>query len=166
MWGEAAVGVAAIGAGAAKVTVGRGPQPYSGVANGAGQPRIANPTVTWVDEVASMSGEARAYNSGAQGARSNVATRLPQAPSIPRVEGGATRTVRFDGEGPGVLIDRKLAVVTSPKAQSQALRQSESLQQNKLRGLWEVPDPTQAARARTMLQKLGITNIDINVVPR
>jgi hypothetical protein len=33
MWGEAAVGVAAIGAGSAKVTVGRGTQPYSGVAN-------------------------------------------------------------------------------------------------------------------------------------
>jgi hypothetical protein len=70
--------------------------------------RSADPTVTWVDEAASMSNEARLYNSGAQGARSNVLTRQPQAPSIPRTVGGQARVVRFDGEAPGLLIDRKL----------------------------------------------------------
>jgi hypothetical protein len=74
--------------------------------------------------------------------------------------------VRFDGEAPGVLIDRKLAVVTSPKAQSQALRQSAALRQNGLRGVWEVPDEAQAARARRMFATLGIDNIDVQVVPR
>ena len=109
-----------------------------------------------------MSAEARAYNSGAQGARSNLLTRQPQAPAIP----GPNGPVRFDGEAPGLLIDRKLAVVTSPKAQSQALRQSAALGQNGLRGVWEVPDAAQAARARNMFNNLGINNIDVRVVPR
>jgi hypothetical protein len=124
--------------------------------------RSANPTVTWIDEAAGMSAEARAYNSGAQGARSNLLTRQPQAPSIP----GSKGPVRFDGEAPGLLIDRKMAVVTSPKAQGQALRQSGELSQNGLRGIWEVPDAAQAARARMMFNKLGITNIDVRVVPK
>ena len=110
-----------------------------------------------------MSDEARLYHSGAIGARSNVVTRQPQAPSIRRNDGG---TVRFDGEELGLLIDRKLAVVTSPKAQSQALRQSAALRENGLRGMWEVPDATQAARARAMFSKLGIDNIDVRIVPR
>jgi hypothetical protein len=110
-----------------------------------------------------MSEEARLYNSGAEGARSNVFTRQPQAPSIPRSAGGP---VRFDGESPGMLIDRKLAVVTSSKAQNQALRQSAALQENGLRGMWEVPDATQAARARAMFGRLKINNIDVRVVPR
>ena len=109
-----------------------------------------------------MSAEARAYNSGAQGARSNLLTRQPQAPSIQ----GPARPVRFDGEVPGLLIDRKLAVVTSPKAANQALRQSAALRQNGLRGLWEVPDAAQAARAQKMFSQLGIDNIDVRVVPR
>jgi RHS repeat-associated protein len=125
-----------------------------------------NPAVTWVDEAASMSVEARLYNSGAEGARSNVSTRLLQAPSIPRTVDGRVSAVRFDGESPGMLIDRKLAVVTSPKAQSQALRQSDALRQNSLRGMWEVPDTTQASRARNMFAKLGVDNIDVRVAPR
>jgi filamentous hemagglutinin len=74
--------------------------------------------------------------------------------------------VRFDGESPGLLIDRKLAVVTTPKAMNQALRQSAALRQNGLRGMWEVPDAAQAARARNMFTRLGIDNIDVRVVPR
>ena len=93
-------------------------------ATGAGAARVGSPkpdcdkvcgtnsTVTWVDEAAEMSADARRYNSGAEGARSNVVTRQPQASSIT----GAQRPVRFDGEESGLLIDRKLAVVTSPKA--------------------------------------------------
>lgn len=119
--------------------------------------------MTWVDEAAGMSADARAYNSGVQGARSNLLTRRPQASSIP---GPGGRLVRFDGEVPGLLIDRKLAVVTSPKVQSQALRQSAAPRQNGLRGMWEVPDAAQAARARNMLNGLGIDNIDVRVVPR
>lgn len=113
-----------------------------------------------------MSTEAREYNSAAQGARSSVVTRLPQAPSIVLREGDKLRSVRFDGEAPGLVIDRKLSVVTSPKAQSQALRQSAALRQNGLRGLWEVPHETQALRARRMLADLGINNIQVRVVPR
>jgi filamentous hemagglutinin len=109
-----------------------------------------------------MSDEARKYNSGAQGARSNLVTRQAQAPSIP----GKNGPVRFDGEASGTLIDRKLAVVTSPKAQNQALRQSAALRQNNLTGIWEVPDGAQAARARAMLTKLGIENINVRIVPR
>jgi RHS repeat-associated protein len=124
--------------------------------------RFANPTVTWVDEAVGMSDEARLYNSGAEGARSNLLTRQPQAPSIP----GPIRPVRFDGEAPGLLIDRKLAVVTTAKVQNQALRQAAALRQNGLRGMWEVPDAAQAARAKTMFSKLGIDNIDVRIVPR
>jgi RHS repeat-associated protein len=122
----------------------------------------ASSPVTWVDETAGMSTQARLYNSGAQGARSNLLTRQPQAPSIR----GPSGIVRFDGESPGLLIDRKLAVVMSSKAQSQALRQSAALRQNGLRGMWEVPDVAQAARARNLFNSLGIDNIDVRVVPQ
>ena len=128
--------------------------------------RSANASVTWVDESASMSDAARLYNSGAEGARSNVLTRQPQAPSIPRTINGNSSPVRFDGASTGLLIDRKLAVVTSSKAQNQALRQAEALRQNGLRGMWEVPNAAEASRATRMFNNLGIDNIDVRVVPQ
>jgi filamentous hemagglutinin len=57
-------------------------------------------------------------------------------------------------------------VTTFPKSQRQALRQSSALSQNGLRGRWEVPTGAEAARARKMFTKLGITNIDVTVVPK
>jgi hypothetical protein len=65
----------------------------------------ANPTVTWVDEPPGMISKAdvRMCNSGAQGARSNLLTRQPQALSVPGLRG----LDRFDGESLGQLIDRK-----------------------------------------------------------
>jgi filamentous hemagglutinin len=124
-----------------------------------------NKVVTWIDEPASMSPRARAYDAGAIGSRSNLVTRTSQAPAIELRNGGQSTIVRFDGEEAGYLIDRKLAVVTSPKARDQVLRQSRALQQNSLRGRWEVPNEAAASRARQLFQELGVTNIDVRIVP-
>jgi hypothetical protein len=114
--------------------------------------------VRWVDEGAGMSDEAAAYQAGAYGARSNVATGRVQAPEL--------NGVRFDGfdESAGVLIDRKLSVTTFAKSQNQALRQSQALAAGGYRGRWEVPTSAEAARATRMFDRLGITNIDVTVV--
>jgi filamentous hemagglutinin len=73
--------------------------------------------------------------------------------------------VRFDGEAPGVLIDRKTYIVTRSKVKDQALRQAEALRQNGLRGVWEVPNEAEAARARRMFAELSIENIDVRIIP-
>ncbi len=123
------------------------------------------PAVRWVDEAATMSPPARSYQAGAEGARSSRATRLPQAPELSYVaEDGVSRPVRFDGLEDGVLIDRKVSVTTFPKSQSQALRQSQALSANGLRGRWEVPTAAEAIRAKRMFERLGITNIEVRVV--
>jgi hypothetical protein len=123
--------------------------------------------VSWVDERAGMSQTARAYQDGAQGARSSAITKSPQAPSIRYVaEDGQVKSIRFDGhDGGDVLIDRKISVVTTPKAQAQAINQSSALEQNGLQGRWEVPTPAAATRAENLFGKLGITNIDVKQVP-
>jgi hypothetical protein len=121
--------------------------------------------VTWVDESASMPARARAYQSGTTGARSNVTTQKPQAPALTyRSASGTDEVVRFDGLSGDVLIDRKTSVTTFPKSQQQALRQSEALRQNGLRGRWEVTSPGERNRAKKMLKELGIDNIDVSVV--
>lgn len=125
-------------------------------------------SVRWVDENASMSSQARDYGAGAEGARSNRVTRVPQAPTISRTtSAGDAAEVRFDGfvEPNGPLIDRKLSVPTFPKSQNQALRQSQALDEAGLRARWEVPTPQEAARATKMFNKLNIENIDVEVVP-
>lgn len=122
--------------------------------------------VIWVDENAGMSDAARAYNDSAIGARSNPLTRRGQAPALERtLDDGSTRLVKFDGIDGDVMIDRKTSIVTTQKAMDQALRQSEALDQNGLTARWEVPNQTQATRAITMLNNLGISNITVEVVP-
>ena len=122
--------------------------------------------ITWVDENASMSSTARAYDDGATGARSNVETQLRQAPSLTRTtDDGGTAMVRFDGVDGDVLIDRKVSVVTTQKAKSQASRQSAALAENGLTARWEVPTQTEANRANRMFEELGIDNITVTVVP-
>ena len=123
--------------------------------------------VKWVDENAHTNENARKYNSGASGARSNAATSSPQAPEITyKTVEGSHATVRFDGQEGDVLIDRKVSVTTFEKSQNQALRQSEALAQNGLKGRWEVPTAAQKVRAVKMLAKLGIKNITVDVVPK
>ncbi len=122
--------------------------------------------VTWVDEDASMSPRARAYDDSAMGSRSNVETMKGQAPALTRITpDGETAIVRFDGLDGDVLIDRKLSVVTTPKVKDQVLRQSQALEQNGLTGRWEVPTQSQADRAARMLDQLGVNNITVKVVP-
>lgn len=125
-----------------------------------------NADIKIVDENVSMRDEARDYNDSAEGARSNAETRKSQAPAIERtLPDGSKRLVKFDGIEDNVMIDRKLAVVTTKKAKNQAKRQSEALEQNNLTGRWEVPDQTQANRAQKIFNELGITNITVKVTP-
>lgn len=122
--------------------------------------------IQWVDEGTFKPGDAYEYESGAEGAQSNILTRNPRVPSLLyRDANGAIRRVRFDGVAGTVLIDRKLSITFYPKAQRAALRQSEALLQNGLTGLWEVPTEAEARRARNLFEKLGISNIDVKVVP-
>jgi hypothetical protein len=128
--------------------------------------KVAPDKVKWVDESAHMSDEARDYQSGAAGARSNIATQKPQAPEITyKATDGSESRVRFDGRDGDVLIDRKTSVTTFPKSQQQALRQSAALDQNGLTGRWEVPTEAEKARANKMLTDLGIKNITVAVEP-
>jgi len=121
--------------------------------------------VRWIDEKASMNPTARYYNDSVVGARSNAHSKLSQAPSL-EYSGVNNKPsiVRFDGKEGNVLIDRKVAIVTTDKSKGQALRQSEALRQNSLRGRWEVPNATQQLRAEKMLEELKITNIEVNIV--
>lgn len=121
--------------------------------------------VKWVDENAGMSSRARDYNDSASGARSNIDTQKGQAPTIDRIDdAGKNRPVRFDGVDGNVMIDRKISVVTTPKAKNQAIRQSEALKNNGMTGRWEVPNQSQANRAQKMFDELGIKNIEVKIV--
>ena len=92
---------------------------------------------------------------------------MRQAPALTRTtEDGGTAMVRFYGVDGDVLIDRKVSVVTTPKAKSQASRQSAALIENGLTARWEVPTQTQANRATRMFEELGIDNITVTVVPK
>jgi filamentous hemagglutinin len=131
----------------------------------AGEGSLAASKVKWVDENASMSRTAQAYNDSATGARSNPATQSSQAPALERtMPDGSTRIVKFDGVEGDVMIDRKISVVTTERAKDQALRQSDALTQNGLTGRWEVSTPAQAAKAQKMLDDLGVKNITVKVV--
>jgi hypothetical protein len=122
-------------------------------------------SVKWVDEKAAMNTTARKYNDSAAGARSNTQTKLGQAPSLQYTDKSSKIcTVRFDGLDGSVLIDRKVSIVMTDKAKNQALRQSEALKQNSLKGRWEVPNVSQETRALKMLKDLKITNIEVRIV--
>jgi len=127
--------------------------------------RVDHKDVFWVDENAAMSDRARRYNDSVTGARSNIDSRMSQAPSIKYLtQDGIEKVVRFDGVSNGVLIDRKIAVVTTEKAKGQALRQSEALTQNNFIGIWEVPSAREANRALKMFESLGVKNIGVKIV--
>ncbi|MCY0940948.1 polymorphic toxin-type HINT domain-containing protein [Streptomyces antarcticus] len=119
--------------------------------------------VHWVPENAHMSPQAQAYDSGATGSRPGVAPALQYY----KPTGSKLAQVKFDGFDAmnGVLIDRKLAVTHRNKTYQQALNQSQALEQNGYSGRWEVPDATEARRARKLLGDLLITNIRVRIVP-
>jgi hypothetical protein len=111
----------------------------------------------WVDEIADMGENARDYQDGAEGARSNIQTGSRQAPVV----GG----VRFDGWDGDVLIDRKTSVTSFAKTKTQAMRQSHALAKEGLRAVWEVPNEAQARKAQSLLDELGISNIAPRIAP-
>ncbi|MFD9338141.1 polymorphic toxin-type HINT domain-containing protein [Streptomyces sp. NPDC060028] len=119
--------------------------------------------VHWVPENAHMSPQAQAYDSGAMGSRPGVAPALQYY----KPNGSKLAQVKFDGfdSTNGVLIDRKLSVTHRNKTYQQALNQSQALEQNGFSGRWEVPDATEARRARKLLGDLLITNIRVRIVP-
>ncbi len=63
-----------------------------------------------------------------------------------------------------VMVDRKIAIVTTTKSKNQPVRQAEALKQNGLLGRWEVPNLSQKLRAEKMLYELEISNIEVKVV--
>jgi filamentous hemagglutinin len=122
--------------------------------------------VVRIEEKAGMGQIARDYNDSATGAQSNPTSRKGLAPALERTQAdGTTAWVKFDGVDGDVLVDRKTAIVTTPKGKEQAIRQSEALAQNGLIGRWEVPNEQQANRATKMLNALGVNNISVKVVP-
>ena len=138
------------------------------ISSGSGREFVRSPgQILWVDENAGMNDVARAYNDSATGARSNLATEKSMAPAIYRsTPDGVGTIVKFDGVEDGVLIDRKVSVVTTDKAKDQALRQSQALTENGLTARWEVPTQAQANRAAKMFLELDIKNITPKVVPK
>jgi hypothetical protein len=122
--------------------------------------------VEWVPEDAHMGPDAKAYNDGAEGAHSDIATRKQLAPAINYIDAnGEVRRVKFDGQNGNVMIDRKRGVTTFPKTYKQAERQSEALKQNGFTGVWEVPNQATAKVAQKVLDSRGIKNITVKVVP-
>jgi hypothetical protein len=77
---------------------------------------------------------------------------------------GSRRPVKFDGVEGEYVIDRKWAVRNMPNARAQIRRQSEVLAQHRLVGTWEVPTPTQMAKAIKLLKEMNVTNIKVRVV--
>lgn len=124
----------------------------------------SDPKIIWVAERAAMGDRARFYNDSVIGARSNAFSKIGEAPSLSYIKDDTIRTVRFDGVEGSVLIDRKLAVVTTDKSMNQASRQSEALLQNGYTGRWEVPNILEADRAQRLFDQLGIKNITVRVV--
>jgi len=121
--------------------------------------------VDWIDENAYMSERARRYDDSASGSRSNILTQKGQAPSIERtLPDGQKRRVKFDGLDGETLIDRKISVVTTDKAKGQVIRQSQALEENGLNARWEVPNETQARRAKKVFEELEVDNISVEVV--
>lgn len=166
-------GLEGIGVGGGKEELPFGPRPAGpGVGRGAGAggsgyigPKYQlTGGVKWVDENASMSVEAFDYQSSANGARSNAATKMSQAPALRYWRNGQVRQVRFDGVQDNVFIDRKTAVTMSPKTATTILRQSQALEQNGYRGRWEVPTAREAMRAQRMFSRVGVTNLTVWVV--
>ncbi|RZM37631.1 MAG: hypothetical protein EOP67_00210 [Sphingomonas sp.] len=117
------------------------------------------PQIGWVKETLKPNELWTAYNDSATGARAG------QAPTLMRtLPDGSKRPVKFDGIQSDYVIDRKWGVRDAPHARAQILRQSQVLAQHRLIGTWEVPNPTQMAKALKILKKLNVTNIKVRVV--
>jgi hypothetical protein len=146
--------------------------PSGGVVYGPGRVAGSN-AVAWIDEggnlragkSAGMSDAAYNYQSGAVGARSNATTGRSQAPLLTYTDNaGQQISVKFDGGLGSTLVDRKMAIHTGAKTRSLAQRQSAALTEHGLKGIWEVPNAKEAARAVRLLTGEGITNITVKVV--
>lgn len=116
--------------------------------------------VKWVRENASMGRVAKRYNAKAPNARRGYAPALEYKNSK-----GQTRIAKFDGVDGNVMVDRKTSIVRTRKAQAQVRRQSMALEQNGMTGRWEVPNESMRNQGTNLLNRLGITNIDVKVVP-
>ncbi|UUZ47195.1 hypothetical protein LP420_27495 [Massilia sp. B-10] len=104
--------------------------------------------------------------SDAPGAR-NAISKSRQVPAIYlTMPDGSRHRVKFDGlDENGVLVDRKMAVVTTRKGKGQAVRQSQALAENGRTGRWEVPNEQAMRRAKAIFDEKKILNIDASVVP-
>ncbi|MBB5710435.1 hypothetical protein [Sphingomonas xinjiangensis] len=123
------------------------------------RPTFDPPEIGWVKENLGKASPATRYNDAAAGARHG------QAPTLMRtMPDGSKRPVKFDGVQGDYVIDRKMVVVTAPRARARLLRQSEVLAQKRLIGVWEVPNPAQKTKALKLLKDMKVTTINVRVV--
>src|SRR5690606_23799723 len=101
------------------------------------------PTPEWVREDHGNP-EAKAYEAGIPGGAPGWAPRL----SATDDEG--TITAKFDGGKSNILIDRKTSVWFTPRAITQALKQSAAAAQNGYKVRWEVPNEYQKRQAERL----------------
>lgn len=112
---------------------------------------------------------AAAYEDAVPGAYTDVATGQRVVPALrftnPNPRG--TNFVRFDGRDGMRLIDRKLNLTTKSKQIQDLQRMSEALSQNhpEYQGVIQVPSEAARRAAQRALQKAGVNNISIEVVP-
>ena len=119
--------------------------------------------IHWVDENVGLKGRIKEYNDSALGARSNPLTKTGQAPALERtLPDGTTSLVKFDGVDGTIMIDRKTNIAITQKSMEAAMRQSDALRQNGLKGRWEVPNADVKTKAQKLLDKVGIDNIKRN----
>jgi len=119
----------------------------------------------WIEDNPEMSDYAKAYEHGAAGARSRIASKSDEVPALDWIKPGGTHArVKFDGMDDMVFVDRKTSIYRR-SAPEQALRQSEALRQNGYTARWEVPDALEKALVERMFANLGITNITVKIVP-
>ncbi|MBS0502826.1 MAG: hypothetical protein JSS55_03290 [Proteobacteria bacterium] len=117
------------------------------------------PQIGWVKENLGPEKPATRYNDAATGSRPG------QAPTLTRtMPDGSKRPVKFDGVQGEYVIDRKLRVVNRPRGRAQLMRQSQALTQNRLIGIWEIPNEKEKIAALKMLRDANVTNIKVRVV--
>jgi len=107
-----------------------------------------------------MSPSAYRYQSGAAGARSDLATRTSSQPLL-RMPGadGQDVTAKFDGAYGNEVIDRKTKMTTFPEKVDQAQRQAGTAAYHGLTPVYEFPTQQRADEARAILDAWGITSI-------
>ena len=73
--------------------------------------------------------------------------------------------MKLDGGEGNILKDRKTSVWFTPRAITQALKQSAAAAQNGYKIRWEVPNEYQKRQAERLFREWGIKNIEVAIHP-